>query len=149
MHAFAATEKCAQQWWPSAIAAFGSGAHSWPTKPDLPPTPRASTEGGEGTGSLQGSASGLCRQQPLCPRLLGKRPWKLSRASFKVACALQLHIMEEMGTRPTAAKLRLGPGSCEAPPVLCREMRATLGNIIKRFPIKSFLYFIASYSKYL
>lgn len=141
MHAFAATEKRAQRWWPSAITAFGLGIYSWPTKPE------PALKGGEGTGSLQGSASGLCRQQLLCPRLLGKRPGKLSRASFKVACALQPYTMEEMGSRPTAAKLRLGPGGCEAPLVLCWEMRATLGNIIKRFPIKSFLYFIASYSK--
>lgn len=93
------------------------GACSWPTKPDLPP--RASTKGGEGTGSLPGSASDLCRQQLLCPRFLGKRPGKLSRASFKVACVLQPYTMEDMGSRSTAAKLRLGPGGCEASPVLC------------------------------
>lgn len=64
-----------------------------------PPEPEL--KWGEGTGSLQGSASGLCRQQPLCPRLLGKRPGKLSRASFKVAYALQPYTMEGMGSRPT------------------------------------------------
>lgn len=97
MHAFAATEKCAQQWWPSAIAAFGSGAHSWPTEQDLPP--RASTKRGVRARILFRAQPVASRQQPLCPRFLRKRPGKLSEASFKVACAPQSYTMEETGSR--------------------------------------------------
>lgn len=39
MHAFAGTEKCAQRWWPNAIAAFGSGHIHGLLKPDLRPEP--------------------------------------------------------------------------------------------------------------
>lgn len=61
----------------------------------------------------------------LCvPDLSEKRPGKLSRASFRVTCTLQLCIMEKVVSRPTpAARLGLGPGSYEAPSVLCWEMR--------------------------
>lgn len=120
-------------------------AHSWPTEPDLPPEPALSGVRTWILGKTQPVAS---VDSSLCvPDLSGKMPGKLSRASFRVDCALQLYIMEKIVSRPTpAARLRLGPGNYEAlSPVLCWEMRAWKYN--QEISNKSFLYFTVSYSK--
>lgn len=67
MHAFAATEKRAQQWWPNGTAAFGSGAYSRRIhEPDLPR--RINTVGVRAQIFFwQGLASGPCRQQLCVP----------------------------------------------------------------------------------
>lgn len=82
----------------------------WPTEPDWLPEPALSRVRAWILGKAQPVAfvgGSLC-----VPDLSGK----LSRASFKVACALQPCTVEKMGSRPTpAARLRLGPGGREAP----------------------------------
>lgn len=107
----------------------------WPTEPDWLPEPALSRVRAWILGKAQPVAfvgGSLC-----VPDLSGK----LSRASFKVACALQPCTVEK---KRWVLDQLLQPGSgwdqvAARPlpsPVLCWEMRVTLGNIIKRFPIK-------------
>lgn len=75
-------------------------------------------------------------QWPLCLRPIRVEAREAEQSILLgCLCSSALH----SGNQLPAATLWLGPGGYEAPsPVLCWEMRATLGNIIKRFPIKVF-----------